>query len=284
MNIILLILSIILITNYPLYSTKDEFAVEIDTSRFQLITTEDNFHLLDNLQKITISLKSHLLINQDEEVEEKTYVSSFNFSKKVNSFDIGNGLIGIQLSSFSVMSQGSAQAAEGRDVFLVFDPQTNMIYNKILEFGITKQRSRYMGCLSAKTSHFIVADVDGNGLIDIGRIKEELKCEDIYDPNKDTDGILGPFFFQDSVKWYVFENNQWVFDSLHSKIDTYVDLPLNDIKINPIDFFGFIKWHNYDPQKWDSKSVVSFYPQYRLLLIKKELEKTNLNSTVRDNR
>ena len=167
------------------------------------------------------------------------------------------------------MTRGSAQAAAGRDIFLVYDPKKKEVYNKILDFSITKQRQRYIGCLSAKSSHFIVADVDRNGLIDIGRIKEELKCEEIVDPIRNIDGISGPFYIQDPVEWYVFDSNFWILDSLKLDFGRYIDLPLIDIKLNPIDFFGFIKWHNYDPKTWDRKSEVSFYPKYRLILMKK---------------
>ena len=201
MNFIILILSFILFFNYPVYSSDDESYVRIDTSRFLLKFSKSNYLLMDNLQNNHITLKKEFLINPDEEREEEySYVSSFNLSEKVNSFDIGNGLIGIQISSFSSMTEGSAQAAAGRDIFLVYDPQKNVVNDKILEFGITKQRQRYMGCLSAKTSHFILADMDRNGLIDIGRIKEELKCEEISDPIRDMDVMTGPFFIQDSVE------------------------------------------------------------------------------------
>lgn len=265
-----MIISIILFTNYLLYSDNGDFIVEIDTSRFQLEITEDNYFLVENLQKTKINLKLDSFINQDEEDEEKAYVSSFIFSEKVNSFKIGNGLIGIQASSFSAMIQGSAQVAAGRDIFLIYNPEKNQVYDNILDFGITKQRSRYMGCLSAKTSHFILADVDKNGWIDIGRIKEELKCEEINNKVQDAEEISGPFFIQDSVEWYVFGKNFWVYDSLYIGYDRYIDLPLIDIKLTPIDFFGFIKWQSYDPEKWHKISNVNFYPRYRLLLIKNE--------------
>jgi hypothetical protein len=137
MYFILLNLSFFLLLSYSVYSGESGLSVEIDTSRFSLKSEINKFLLVDNLQEKHVTIKNKLVINPDEEDEEKAYVSSFIFSEKVNSFDIGNGLIGIQLSSFSTMSQGSAQAAAGRDIFLVFDPQKDAVNDKIFDFGIT---------------------------------------------------------------------------------------------------------------------------------------------------
>ncbi len=271
MNIKIIILSMILFNNSFVYSGNDENYLKIDTARFSLKISESSFQLIDNLQKNSVSLKKEFLIDPDEEKEEEyVYVSSFNFSEKVNSFEIGNGLIGIQLSAYAILKQGSAFAAAGRDVFLIYDPKKLMVQDQILEFGITKQRHRYMGCLSAKSSHFVLADTDSNGSIDIGCIKEELQCKEYYDSERDMDTILGPFFVQSPVEWYVFINDNWSMDSASYKSDKYTDLPLMDIKINPIDFFGFLRWGSYDPLKWDRKTDVSFYPLYRRKLIEKK--------------
>ena len=174
----------------------------------------------------------------------------------------------IQISSFSSMKRGSAQAAAGRDLFIVYDPQNTAVSTKILQFGITKQRQRHMGCLSAKTSHFILADVDTNGLIDIGCVKERLRCEEFSDPVRDLDGISGPSYSQDSVEWYVFEKNFWYFEPSKLIYMNYTDLPLIDIRLTPIDFFGFVRWGSYDPKNWNRSTNVNYYPNYRLQLIR----------------
>lgn len=264
MNFLFLIVTVIFI--YPLYSSDDGSRLRIDTSRFLLNSAQNNFRIVDNYQNVQTIVKNEMIISGES--EEKSYVSSFNYSDKVSSFTIGNGLIGLHLSSFSAMTEGSAQAAAGRDIFLIYDPDKNLVIDKSLDFGITRQRNRYMGCLSAKTSHFILADVDKNGLIDIGRIKEELICEELFDPIQDTDKIEGPFFIQDSVEWFVYENKSWLYDSSQREFGKYIDLPLIDITINPIDFFGYMKWKSYDPRKWDRKSEVNYYPGYRLILMK----------------
>ncbi|MCK5346095.1 MAG: hypothetical protein KAR20_21945 [Candidatus Heimdallarchaeota archaeon] len=200
--------------------------------------------------------------------DEQPYVSSFNFLGKVNSFKIGNGLIGLHIFSFDFMKEGSAQAAAGRDLFFVYNAEKKNVSENVLEFGITKQRNRYMGCLSAKTSHFILADVDTNGLIDIGCVKERLRCEEFSDPVRDLDGISGPFYSQDLLEWYVFEKNFWYFEPSKLIYMNYIDLPLIDIRLTPIDFFGFVRWGSYDPNNWNRSTKVNYYPNYRLQLIR----------------
>ena len=50
--------------------------------------------------------------------------TSFVFDEDVTACPIWDELIGIHVSSCAIQAQGSAQAAAGRDVFLVFDLET----------------------------------------------------------------------------------------------------------------------------------------------------------------
>jgi hypothetical protein len=264
-----MIIILLYILHSPTYAKGDGVSDQIDTTRFSLNKSEDQFFLVDKQENSKLFLKKDSLINPDEAENEITaYVSSFMFSTKVNSFTIGNGLIGIQLSSFEAMKEGSAQAAAGRDMFLLYDPEKKICLHAYLDFGITKQRHRYMGCLNAITSHFITADIDEDGLTDIGRIKETLKCEERLDENGEMICMSGPFFVQNSVEWYIFKEHHWKFDSSYTNIDKYIDFPLIEIKLSPVDVFGFNRWRSFNPKKWDRKSDILYYPQYRLQLMK----------------
>jgi len=125
-----------------------------------------------------------------------------------------------------------------------------------------------MGCLSAKTLHFILSDIDRDGLTDIGCIKEELMCTEYYNSELDIDMMSGSVFHQDSVEWYIYRDNSWIQDLFYSNIlENYTDLQLINMELTPVDFFGFMKWRTYDPRRWYKKGVVRFYPQYRKKLI-----------------
>lgn len=248
----------------------------IDTSRFTLKSNGANFELVDNFLNVSVHILRKLLVNPiDEEREKESYVATFNYSEKVTSFNVGNGLIAIHISSFASTYEGSSQYAAGRDIFLIYNPIKSYLLNGKLDFGISKERVRFMGCLSAKTLHFILSDINQDGLIDIGCIQEELMCREYYNSELDIDMMSGPVFYQDTIEWYVYRDNNWIQDFSYSNIlENYTDLPLINMELTPVDFFGFIKWHTYDPRRWHKKGRVRFYPQYRKKLIYWEKRKS----------
>jgi len=68
--------------------------------------------------------------------------------------------------------------------------------------GITKQRIRSQGCFAASAAHYFVADMNKDGLTDIGVVKEEIQCSEKTD--RRVDRIVGPFYKQYPIVWYVF--------------------------------------------------------------------------------
>ena len=77
------------------------------------------------------------LVPPDRYVDDD-YVSSVLYSTQVTSFPIGNGKIGLHLSSFDWQKDGSAHAAAGRDVFLIYDAKSSTLAIGNLHLGITK--------------------------------------------------------------------------------------------------------------------------------------------------
>lgn len=258
-----MLITLIINPGYPCPAEKN---IPIDTTKYSLQISQDNFIVRDNIKNVQLILEADFLFNSYKYLDDEiSYISSFSFSNKINSFEIGNGLIGLQLVSFSAMKSGSAQAAAGRDLFLIYNPQNETILGKVLDFGITKQRSRYMGCLSAKSSHFILTDIDQDGLLDIGRIKEEMKCD-----ARENDMLSEVYFTQSAAEYYLFADSSWTKSDLKKDPGDYSWLPLIDIQFNPVDFFAKMKWHSYNPLKWNAKSEVIFNPPYRQKLIAEE--------------
>jgi len=126
-----------------------------------------------------------------------------------------------------------------------------------------------MGCLSAKTSHFVIGDINQDQMTDIGIIKEKLFCEEVYDERKDVDILSGPIFKQDSIQWYIFTEQTWIkSNQFTGKWIEYKELPLIEIKITPLDVFGFNNWQSYNPKDWDHAGSIQYVPSYRKQLIK----------------
>ncbi|MEM7182979.1 MAG: hypothetical protein AAF518_18860 [Spirochaetota bacterium] len=107
-----------------------------------------------------------------------------------------------------MQKDGSAQYAAGKDIFIIYIPQTKQIYHSQIKPGISKGRAR-IGEFSALHHHFYIYDIDRDGSLDIGMVKEEIFWEECY---KDDEycGLSGPYYLITETQWYVFRENQWV--------------------------------------------------------------------------
>jgi len=202
------------------------------------------------------------------------YVSSVHYSTEVTSFPIGNGKFGLHLSSFDSQKEGSAVAAAGRDVFLIYDVKSSTLARGNLLLGITKQRLRDSGCLTAEMTYFLLADVNHDGLTDIGVIKESVFCGP-----KDSEGIRGPQLYEQyPVRWYVYTAPGWIEDARYSGEipEKYSELPLVGIVLGTVDFFASMIWRSYDPTKWKSPGgkTPRFVPAYRQELMHSHADRT----------
>jgi hypothetical protein len=230
---------------------------DLSTDQFKLLTRPRDFALqfVSNGKSRQIPIPRDWLVPPDEEKgEEGNYVSSFLYGNQVTSFPIGNGKIGLQLSSYEIQKEGLAQAAAGRDVFLIFDPASSAVFRGGIERGITKERVRSQGCFAAKADNYYLADVNGDGLTDIGVAKEELECVQSK-KRQDVDLIVGPFYKEYPIAWYVFKGNGWQLDlNFSGKFpEKYLELPLIGMDISPVDVVGCNLWRTCDRTKWPTE-------------------------------
>jgi len=179
---------------------------------FKLLQRRRSFSLEFTFRGVTktIAIPRQWLVPAREEAEEDSdaFVSSFSYSPEVQSFAIGDGRIGLHISSYAVQVGGSAQATAGRDVFLIFDPKTLELHEGGIRHGITKGRVRDRGCFVAKSERYLIGDIDRDGLTDVGVLAEELQCIE------KSDGFLeGPFYKESPVIWYVLRANGWNLDA-----------------------------------------------------------------------
>ena len=225
----------------------------ISTSEFKLLTRRKGFTLQfvshGKTKQVAIP-REWLVPPEDEEQEESgAYVSSFNYDSRIQSFPIGNERIGLHVSSFDFAKEGTSHAAAGRDVFLIFDPKSLKIFQGGLRPGITKGRVRTEGCLGAVIEHYFIADVDGDGLADIGVLREEFQC---IDGAGRYGNIAGPFYKQYSMDWYLLRSDAWKLDpDFSGKLPKqFQELPLIGIGRSPADFVGCGLSQRCDRTKW----------------------------------
>lgn len=221
--------------------------------KFRLVIKRNKFALQfdSNGKRRQIAIPREWLVPPEEEKEEiGNYVLSFGYDPPVTSFPIGNGRLGLHLSSYDVTREGTSHAAAGRDVFLVFDPKSPAVSKGGIERGVTKWRVRSEGCFSAAGEHYLLGDVDGDGLTDIGVVKDEIECLDKYDQAEDKDSKENRYK-QYPADWYVFRGKSWQLDLTYSgKIPASVtELPLIGSAADDVDDIPLGMWRNFDPTK-----------------------------------
>ena len=138
--------------------------------------------------------------------EENTYVSSLEWGRPVTAFALGDGRVGLHLSSYTIASEGSAMAAAGRDLFLIHDPGAKRLLLG-LDLGETKGRVRVDGCFSAWYHRFQLGDVDCDGRLDLGVVEERIDCND--DENEEETPYLVPSLRIGELRWFVLGDEGW---------------------------------------------------------------------------
>jgi hypothetical protein len=248
------------------------FRLHKANGRFYLLTGQDG-------KEAWIRVPTAWLVPADAaQAEEQEYVSSFNYDPRITSFAIGNGLVGLHLSSFEAMTDGSAQAAAGRDVFLIFDPRSLRLQKGLTTLGITKSRVREESCFRATAAHFVLADIDQDGLVDLGMVSEAIRCIEVSSEGEPLRPSL-PHFVQQPIQWFVRQQNRWeTAPSFRGQLPKDATaLPLIGIELSPIDYVGYRYWKTHDAARWSVEPPAStlYQPPYRKTLVHRMTDRTD---------
>jgi hypothetical protein len=186
-----------------------------DTARFSLISVENGFALRDNRNTAlaAVLVPRDALIPADEEQEaEEMYVKAFNYEERTTAFDIGDGRLGVHTSSYEIMREGSAGYAGGRDKFLIYDPRAGRVSAGGVAAGVTTERIRYADCFwAASHTRFVIADVNGDGLIDLGLQVEGLPCPASSDDAPASRSLDADVRYRKQpMRWFVLDGDRWV--------------------------------------------------------------------------
>jgi hypothetical protein len=174
---------------------------------------------------------------EEFEAEEDDVVSSFRWSDTATRFPIDGTTTAFHLSSYDIQPEGSMQAAVGRDVFVVREGATVSLRRAGPQLGVTKERGRFDGCMRALHHAFELGDVDGDGRLDLGVRREELRCVSV--PAKHDPGewlLSGPCEDARPVEWHRWNGRDWEAMRGASAPRESVTLPLVGLVKSPVAF------------------------------------------------
>ncbi len=202
--------------------------------RFTLATEGGQFVLLDGDARVSIP-RAWLVPDTRDPLD--IYVSSVEYDRTVHGFVVSEDTIGLHVSSYAIQPSGSAQAAAGRDVFLIYKPASASLYLGLGSLGVTKWRLREDNCFAAGYTRFVVADIDGDARIDIGVQRDEVKCPREIVEDMEVTGE--PVEIHHRVQWHVFEGQGWRHDPAHDGVlasKGYRELPAIHLVESPLTF------------------------------------------------
>lgn len=220
---------------------------EIDSKLFRLESAETDYRLVpaDGSDRQPLPVPTEWLEPPHEvEENEAEYVTRFAYDERVDAFPAGGGRIALHLGSYAIQTEGSAQAAMGRDTFLFYDPDKHEV-RPGLDLGPTRWRVRVGGCFAAVHHRIWVADINGDGLTDIATVEQRIEC-DIGAPDETLEKaeerlLFLPAFRVGPLAWYVQEKTGWqrreVFDGrLPAGFSGLRELPLIGASMSPVDY------------------------------------------------
>lgn len=218
----------------------------VTSTQFQLLEDEKGYRLAfkgpDPAAPIPIP-REWLEPAAEKALEEQEYVTRFRYSDEVHSFAVGGGRLGLHLSSYEIQEGGSARAASGRDLLLLFDPSKRSL-KPGLDLGVTKGRVRLGGCFAARHHRILLGDVDGDRLLDVATIEERIACDVDEGASYEEREELArrrhnPAYSVGPAEWYLQSEAGWERDPFFDgrlPVFGFRELPLIGLVQSPVEF------------------------------------------------
>lgn len=207
-----------------------------DTTSYRLYPNDTGFSLVNMTTGRKYAIPQILLTPTLDPAYKDAITGLMQFDSVVTAFPLGENMVGIHLSSYDI-GEGSMALAQGVDAFLAIDLLGKKMLPEVLNLGVTKQRSKYMGYLSAEYTHLLVSRIAGAKFFSLVTYKEKINVS-IEDSGKHI-SVDGPYYEQTPLHWYVFDGKKWQYDP---KLDKYLpvgdggELPMIHLIMSPVEY------------------------------------------------
>jgi hypothetical protein len=204
-----------------------------DSERFRLRRGDDGWWL-ESADGLRVTVPAEWLAPPEAvAADEEAYVSSLAWEEEVTAFAAGGGRLALHLSSYAIQQEGSAAAASGRDLVLLYDPAAGILHRG-LDLAESKGRVRLGGCFLAFSDRLEVGDVGCDRLLDLAVTEERIDCVE-----EEPGGIDQPVHRVGPRRWYLQEGDAWVpRPELDGRLPCagLQQMPLVGIDFGPVDF------------------------------------------------
>jgi hypothetical protein len=229
----------------------------IETSRFIIRQKRNTIKLCEGNRCQVLPAK--LVHCESDQFEGATTF----FGRRAAAFAVGDGKVGIHLYGLKEYEEadevrGNDSFLAGCDLLLVYDPASSAV-GLGRDFGISQSRGRNGQCHGAWSTHFLLGDVNGDGLVDVGVVREKISCQ-ITD---DSSALPTHEYHQSRVEWQVYKSDRWHgAPTLHLIPEPTLQLPLLDAVMLPVDVVADrLRWPR-DSRAWPPRQK-RFVPAYR---------------------
>jgi hypothetical protein len=260
--------------------------VKIDKETFKTVIKDDKLLLLSGEDQVVLASGADWHFSELYFGEETNIVDSLRGPRVVDLPD-PNGVKAIKLSKNRYLlllsfytARSDARVASGMDIFIVYQSDIKQFWS--VSWDLMPRIGRGAGpCRNADMTFYLLQDINEDGLIDIGVLREMITCD------FENDAPSKPYYAQQPIKWYVNisdnyagETDYWLPNRLYEAglHNDYAEI--FSVSSSPVEVVGSGLWNTTDRLKWPTKLdkeaiVITKDQKYRIVKEAKKLKDRN---------
>lgn len=238
-------------------SSKAQMSTKIDEDAFDISIEGNKLFLLAQGSRIELANDKNWFFSEIEyavaeidliETPPRPAVGDLPHPNGVKSIKLSNNDYLLLLAFYSAPSD--SRVASGIDILLSFNSVTKDFWPASPDLMPSLGRG-WGPCRNADMTFYLLQDVDQDGSIDIGVVREYIKCD------FQNDIPSNPYFEQKPIKWYLnsqeylsYPSNNWFPNRTYEGILPKSYAELTSLSLSPVDYVGKGLWKTINRLKW----------------------------------